>query len=552
MMCVQSGLNNANSQMYTVGRTTAPALSTSLYNLSGQGSGNAQRPTTAIQIDAGGVSVENVNIESVFDTITVNKAHGSVIGGIHIKNVFANNASFTGHSAVNIAGGNNGLVNTNVIVEGVHGNKLQYLLTDVLPNGFNVPYTIGEQNLHYYERNGSAVRTTSILGASNPPMLANAYFNSTHQATKQWVPADLYTDGGVESMSVGSANRPLGIATQGRFDTTATHQTTVAYDGQVPCLFPNNSSVTKGDYVVAAGSGSQGCTDTGSMTPPTGWVLGTVATTYAAVPSAPPTPTVTPSPSGGATTYSYSVVQRNLVDQTYSAASTAGTTTTGPSSLDSTHFNTLSGMTGCASTTPCDIYRTAGSTTGWIGQTQSTSFTDVGYVGDGRTAPATGALAPAVNMKIVNFPSTVASTLICSQNSVAAVTGNGAAQDIYTCSIPSMPAGGCVRAMVHITGTFTATGKVFGWQFGATSANYPSLSFTSSNVDAAVRICNDSGSTTAQTIAPEPIFAGTTLNTNGTTRAAETTTGAVTLRFQMNAANTESATGKNFVVFSVQ
>lgn len=97
----------------------------------------------------------------------------------------------------------------------------------------------------------------------------------------------------------------------------------------------------------------------------------------------------------GATTWSYKIVARQSAGA-YSAASSAGSTTTGNptlSSLSGGNYNNVAwaAVDGADS---YDIYRTSAggtpSSTGKIGNTVSLTFDDIGYAGDASTAPATG------------------------------------------------------------------------------------------------------------------------------------------------------------------
>jgi len=107
----------------------------------------------------------------------------------------------------------------------------------------------------------------------------------------------------------------------------------------------------------------------------------------------PGAPTVTPNGTPGSTTISYKIVARQT-DGAYSAASSAGTTTTAAASLDTTDFNRIV-WTAVEGADFYDIYRTAAggtpSSTGLIGTVAGTvtAFSDTGLAGDASTAPAT-------------------------------------------------------------------------------------------------------------------------------------------------------------------
>jgi len=107
----------------------------------------------------------------------------------------------------------------------------------------------------------------------------------------------------------------------------------------------------------------------------------------------PSAPVVTNQGSAGATTWTYKVVAKQA-DGTYSAASAAGTTTTGNATLTGSNFNRLT-WDAVAGAQSYDIYRTAAggtpSSTGLIGNTSNLTFDDTGLTGDASTAPATAA-----------------------------------------------------------------------------------------------------------------------------------------------------------------
>jgi hypothetical protein len=107
--------------------------------------------------------------------------------------------------------------------------------------------------------------------------------------------------------------------------------------------------------------------------------------------STPSTPTVTPTGTTGSTTYTYKIVAR-LLDGTTTAASAAGTTTTGNASLTFSHYNSItwSAVLGAVS---YDVYRTVGGASqGKIANVGQLFLNDGAagngiYVGDSTTAP---------------------------------------------------------------------------------------------------------------------------------------------------------------------
>jgi hypothetical protein len=106
----------------------------------------------------------------------------------------------------------------------------------------------------------------------------------------------------------------------------------------------------------------------------------------------PSTPTVTPNGTTGAATWSYKIVAKD-VNGLHSAASSAGTTTSGNANLTGGNFNRITwpDVTGA---TEYDVYRTAHGTTpatnGLIASGVTSPLDDTGLAGDGSTAPTTG------------------------------------------------------------------------------------------------------------------------------------------------------------------
>lgn len=105
----------------------------------------------------------------------------------------------------------------------------------------------------------------------------------------------------------------------------------------------------------------------------------------------PTAPTVTPT-GGAAASYSYVLVALD-VDGQHSAASSAGSTTTGPTTLSAAAYNTVS-FTPVAAVYQYAVYRSVGGATqGKIGtvvtagSTTAQAFRDIGQTGDGTTAP---------------------------------------------------------------------------------------------------------------------------------------------------------------------
>src|SRR5262249_488619 len=106
--------------------------------------------------------------------------------------------------------------------------------------------------------------------------------------------------------------------------------------------------------------------------------------------AAPATPTVQNVGTTGATTYSYKFVFKDGVGTT--AASTAGTTTTGNASLSTSNYNLLSGTPPPGPAVATAVHLAAGGATqGKIATIKAgmpLSVADTGLTGDGSTAPS--------------------------------------------------------------------------------------------------------------------------------------------------------------------
>lgn len=144
-------------------------------------------------------------------------------------------------------------------------------------------------------------------------------------------------------------------------------------------------------------------------------------------------------------------------------------------------------------------------------------------------------------------------TLSCTPTvNAGTVTGNGAVQALFSCSVPSIPAGKCIRAVAHANGTLTTASKTFSWTFGAATVNYAASTTAASNISATAIICNTAGSTTAQIISLHPMIVGASLLGSGVGNGTENTTGAVTLSLNMNGPGTESLAVKTAIVELLQ
>jgi len=123
-----------------------------------------------------------------------------------------------------------------------------------------------------------------------------------------------------------------------------------------------------------------------------GWIIGQARTLLQDLGAlaTPALPTVTPQGTPGATAYSYVVVA--LAQNGVSAASAAGSTTTGNATLSGTNTNRIVWVA-VAGATAYRIYRTVGGATQGLIATvgATTTIDDTGLAGDSSTAPATAA-----------------------------------------------------------------------------------------------------------------------------------------------------------------
>lgn len=348
-----------------------------------------------------------------------------------------------------------------------------------------------------YIRSGGRVFSMCRGIATTGFVLANHFYNcgscTIANEPRQYLPGK-YVNGYVQSMALSDTAQPLGVGTNGNFDTTNTHKSDFAYAGQVAVQMDPTVTVNVGDLVgissnsVVSGQSIAGGVDMGTASFPvsgyTGWLLGTVVAYNGTdgaitIPSAPSTSGVTVTPTSASTiTYSYQLTAATAQDKTESAPSSTVSTSTGPASLVAkTSFNTIAGLTsaiynvyrtgmgssslptltavmcgtqlcqitglpgsssgytfaptmsfsgGSCTTEPTGTLTVSGGAitgyhittagnctgtpaialtkstceTGWIGQFSGTSFVDYGWCGDGTTPPASGILAPLVNLNI--------------------------------------------------------------------------------------------------------------------------------------------------------
>lgn len=143
----------------------------------------------------------------------------------------------------------------------------------------------------------------------------------------------------------------------------------------------------------------------------------------------PATPVVTPQGAGGGVTWTY-VVVATLDSGAHTAASSAGSTSTGNDTLDGTNFNriTWGSLPGASS---YDVYRTVAgttpATTGFIGSTTDLVLDDKALAGDSNVAPTlntTGVVTSKWFATTVGTPIGDAAT-IAPDGAIVHITGTG-------------------------------------------------------------------------------------------------------------------------------
>lgn len=149
-----------------------------------------------------------------------------------------------------------------------------------------------------------------------------------------------------------------------------------------------------------------------------------------------------------------------------------------------------------------------------------------------------------------------ASTVISYQGPLSPVTGNGAMQNLYTFSIPTIPASKGVRLRFmykHTTGTASCTTQViFGATTVLTTSNFPN-NLNGNTLSAEVDIFNNAGVQNAQNTFLTQMTSGTSVSAAsiGAT-SSENTAGAVSLTVQFNVANTDTVTPTLFLLELIQ
>jgi hypothetical protein len=140
----------------------------------------------------------------------------------------------------------------------------------------------------------------------------------------------------------------------------------------------------------------------------------------------PGAPTVTPTGAAGSTTYSYVVVAKQN-DGSYSAAGSAGSTSTGNATLTSSNYNAIT-WSAVTYATSYDVYCTAGCAT--LGKVASgittTAYNDQSGAGDSSTAPTINTTG---SLRLGSGNAPAASSNACTAGAIAWDTGY-----IYLCT----------------------------------------------------------------------------------------------------------------------
>lgn len=146
--------------------------------------------------------------------------------------------------------------------------------------------------------------------------------------------------------------------------------------------------------------------------------------------------------------------------------------------------------------------------------------------------------------------SAVGTTLLNSQGPLTAVTGTGAAANIYTFSIPgnTMSTTSCIRATAFFHHSTGSASVPYSWNFGGTSLTFAGNT-GSNQAHSSIIVCNN-GATNVQYLSADIIIATAVLTSQIGTAAVDTTT-AQSISLQFNVAATDAAKPDAFVVESV-
>ncbi len=272
-------------------------------------------------------------------------------------------------------------------------NPLSPVLVGNLTTNMNFPVAVYVQGRYAYvgNANGDEINVVDVSNPANP------------------------ISTGVIGLNTGNANsvfalgRYLYVASSAYnqvvvFDLGGTYTQQLQVGGtETGTLQVDGNSNLAGDTSIAGGlSVANNTAIEGNLAVAGASNFGSVVTITGGAASTPGIPTVTPSPAGGSTSYSYEIAAINGNGQT-TAASSAGSTTTGPATLTATTFNIIS-WTAVSGAFGYNIYRTAdgqsgqSANVGLIGTSYGNSFNDIGYAASG-SAPSTNSITTAFQVQ---------------------------------------------------------------------------------------------------------------------------------------------------------
>lgn len=339
------------------------------------GSNYATNTGTGVTLDNNGEYLFDQYVESAMTGMCVGCNTSNFLAGNSVTGLRVQGSNQPMQTALQLSLSANSTNVGQFEIGAISGSGVRDWLVDNGVNGGICRADVANQGgIARYIRSGTKVFSMCRGIATTGLVHANAFYNcgscTTANEPRQYLPGKLVS-GSVQSMALSDTAQPVGIGTNGNFDTTNTHRSDFAYGGQVPCQFDPSVTVAVGDLVgvstntVVSGQSIAGCVDLGTGTFPvsgyTGWILGNVVAYNGtdgaiAIPSAPSTGSVTVTPStSGSITYSYQITAATGQDKTESAPSSTVSTSTGAASLISNTHNTIAGLTSGI----YNVYRTA-------------------------------------------------------------------------------------------------------------------------------------------------------------------------------------------------
>jgi len=139
--------------------------------------------------------------------------------------------------------------------------------------------------------------------------------------------------------------------------------------------------------------------------------------------------------------------------------------------------------------------------------------------------------------------------IICKQDNSSAITGNGADQNVFSCTMPGnwLPASQCAQFNVWFQHTGSAS-VVYKWRVGALAITYGGATNASTAMGANLVLCNVNGSTSTQQGIPSQVYAGSGVAsiTQPATFFVDTTI-AQTILFTFSVAATDTVTPVGFI-----